>query len=148
MITYSTELAAASQYNISSKTLIVDLPFINSVPSHISNLGIGGLKTFPNSCYLANDDADIAEVRQGQGTILLNPLKNQTGSITYLQSTNKYYMWSGSAWQQLEALTTGIPNFSSGLTASGIYVTSPGNIFLNGGNIATTGTASFERITT
>lgn len=113
MITYSTELAAASQYNISSNTLIVDLPYINSVPSHISNLGIGGLKTLPNSCYLDNGNADIAEVRQGQGTIFLNPLKNETGSITYLQSTNKYYMWSSSAWHELPTLN---PNYVAGWT--------------------------------
>lgn len=109
--------------------------------THYSNYGVGGLKTFDYSA------SNYGENQYGIDSIA--PSRRSTGSIVYIGgSTNKYYMDRGieNGYAELSALTTGSPNFSSGLTASGIYVTSLGNIFLDGGNVATTGTASFSSV--
>lgn len=51
-------------------------------PSHISKYGLGGLKQFVT-----------IEQRDANGS-----LRASTGSIAYVKQTNKYYMWSSSAW--------------------------------------------------
>lgn len=139
-------MAITQLTNVGSYTFKPSDTTVVGTATHYANYGVGGLKQFNENFTLSSDKSIIAGNYAGTWQNL-NIDKIETGSITYLQYYNKYYMWSGSAWQQLEALTTGTPNFSSGLTASGIYVTSLGNIFLDGGNVETTGTASFSSVT-
>lgn len=98
--------------------------------SHYSKYGVGGLQEYDSK----------AQLEAIPVTRLL------TGSIGYAKSENVYYMWIGTSWQPMSALTTGSPSFIGLTSSAGIYIQT-GNLYLNGGNIQTSGTASFGSLT-
>jgi len=97
--------------------------------THDSNYGVGGLKTFPS--------------REDFYTIA--PERHATGSIAYSTEDDKYYMYTLSGesmgWTELSALTTGAPNFASGITVGGYGVN------ITGGGLNVEGTSSLGNVT-
>ena len=113
-------------------------------PTHRDLFGFGGLKVVENI-------ANVGAINDTKSWIPL--YRRQTGSIIFDKASGVYYRDNGgpgtssTCYTILPALTTGSPTFP-GLTSSAGILIKGGNLyFSNGGNIATTGTASFGGIT-
>jgi len=130
---------AITKFELLSNTIVPSDPTVAGTPTHYVNYGIGGLKSFDDSFEFLSSEEEIGSKYGGSVYQLLNKDKITTGSITYLAKYDKYYMWSGSKWAELPALTTGAPTFPGLTSSAGIHITN-GHLFLDNGNISASGT--------
>lgn len=127
---FASQLAPGSSYET-----------INLLPSIWQGGGLKSITSIADVDDLYNTNSWIPQTRR------------QTGSIIYDKTTGKYYKDAGginssSGYVELAVLNGGSVSFAGLTSSAGILITGGNLYFSNGGNIATTGTASFERITT
>ena len=114
---------------------------INLLPSIWQGGGLKSIASIYDVGDLYNTDSWIPQTRR------------QTGSIIYDRIEGKYYKDTGGSvssqgYDELTVLNGGSVSFAGITSSAGILITNGANIsFSAGGNIATTGTASFGRIT-
>lgn len=127
---FASQLAPGSSYET-----------INLLPSIWQGGGLKSITSIADVGDLYNTDSWIPQTRR------------QTGSIIYDRTAGKYYKDtgganSGSGYVELTVLNGGAAYFAGITSSAGILITNGANIsFSAGGNIATTGTASFGKIT-